>query len=98
MPSSIVTGYKCAVNLRLTRTLPDRGHKVIDTGPYAIVRHPGYAFGFPLFLGMPLALGSLWALIPAILLCPLLVCERSGRIKPAGRVAGVRGVRPASPL
>ena len=55
------------------RIQTDRGHKVIDTGPYAIVRHPGYAFGFLLFLGMPLALGSLWALIPAILLCPLLV-------------------------
>jgi len=55
------------------RIQTDRGHKVIDTGPYAIIRHPGYAFGYPLFLGMPLALGSLWALIPAILLCPLLV-------------------------
>jgi protein-S-isoprenylcysteine O-methyltransferase Ste14 len=57
----------------LVRIQTDRGHKVIDTGPYAIIRHPGYAFGFLLFLGMPLALGSLWALIPAILLCPLLV-------------------------
>src|SRR5262245_23227241 len=51
----------------------DRGHRVIDAGPYAIVRHPGYALGYPLFLGMPLALGSLWALIPAALLGPLLV-------------------------
>ena len=51
----------------------DRGHRVVETGPYAIVRHPGYALGYPLFLGMPLALDSLWALIPAILLCPLLV-------------------------
>jgi protein-S-isoprenylcysteine O-methyltransferase Ste14 len=56
----------------LVRIQTDRGHKVIDTGPYAIVRHPGYAFGFLLFLGIPLALGSLWALIPAILLLPLL--------------------------
>jgi protein-S-isoprenylcysteine O-methyltransferase Ste14 len=55
------------------RIQTDRGHKVIDTGPYAIVRHPGYALGYPLFLGMPLALGSLWALIPGFLLCPLLV-------------------------
>jgi protein-S-isoprenylcysteine O-methyltransferase Ste14 len=55
------------------RIQTDRGHKVIDTGPYAIVRHPGYALGYPLFLGMPLALGSLWALIPAILIGPLLV-------------------------
>ena len=60
--------------LRADRPHPDRpGHKVIDTGPYAIVRHPGYALGFLFFLGIPLALGSLWALIPAVLLCPLLV-------------------------
>jgi protein-S-isoprenylcysteine O-methyltransferase Ste14 len=55
------------------RIQTDRGHKVIDTGPYGIIRHPGYAFGFLLFLGMPLALGSLWALIPALLMGPLLV-------------------------
>jgi protein-S-isoprenylcysteine O-methyltransferase Ste14 len=55
------------------RIQADRGHKVIDSGPYAVVRHPGYALGYPLFLGMPLALGSLWALVPAALLCPLLV-------------------------
>ena len=37
------------------------------------MRHPGYAFGFAFFLGISLALGSLWALISVILLCPLLV-------------------------
>jgi protein-S-isoprenylcysteine O-methyltransferase Ste14 len=57
----------------LVRIQTDRGHKVVDTGPYVIVRHPGYALGYPLFLGMPLALGSLWALIPALLMGPLLV-------------------------
>ena len=41
------------------RIQADRGHRVIDTGPYAIVRHPGYALGYPVFLAMPLALGSL---------------------------------------
>ncbi len=55
------------------RIQTDRGHTVIDTGPYAIVRHPGYSAGYLIFVGMPLALGSLWALTPAILLCPLLV-------------------------
>jgi protein-S-isoprenylcysteine O-methyltransferase Ste14 len=57
------------------RIQTDRGHKVIDTGPYAVIRHPGYAFGFLLFLGMPLVLGSLWALIPAVMLSPLLVAR-----------------------
>ena len=51
----------------------DRGHRVIDAGPYAFVRHPGYVSACILFVGMPLALGSLWALIPAVLSCLLLV-------------------------
>jgi protein-S-isoprenylcysteine O-methyltransferase Ste14 len=55
------------------RIQTDRGHTVIDTGPYAVIRHPGYAAGYLIFVGMPLALGSLWALVPVILLCPLLV-------------------------
>lgn len=55
------------------RIQTDRGHKVIDTGPYAIVRHPGYVASCLLFLGMPLALGSLWALIPAVFSCLILV-------------------------
>jgi protein-S-isoprenylcysteine O-methyltransferase Ste14 len=37
------------------------------------VRHPGYAAGYPVFGGMPLALGSLWALAPVVLLCPPVV-------------------------
>jgi protein-S-isoprenylcysteine O-methyltransferase Ste14 len=51
----------------------ERGHKVIDTGPYAIVRHPGYVGGFFTAAGMALSLGSLWALAPAGLASALLV-------------------------
>jgi protein-S-isoprenylcysteine O-methyltransferase Ste14 len=47
------------------RIQTDRGHQVIDTGPYAIVRHPVYVGGILLVAGIPLALGSLWALVPA---------------------------------
>ena len=36
--------------------------KVIDTGPYAHVRHPMYAGALVLLAGIPLALGSLWGL------------------------------------
>jgi protein-S-isoprenylcysteine O-methyltransferase Ste14 len=43
----------------------DRGHAVIDTGPYALVRHPGYLAGSLILMGMALGLGSLWALLPA---------------------------------
>ncbi len=47
------------------RIQTDRGHSVIDTGPYAIARHPGYVGGILHAIGMALSLGSLWALIPA---------------------------------
>ena len=43
----------------------ERGHKVIDAGPYAFVRHPSYVAAVPFFAGIALSLGSLWALIPA---------------------------------
>lgn len=38
--------------------------KVIDTGPYKVVRHPMYLGGASFILFTPLALGSWWALIP----------------------------------
>jgi protein-S-isoprenylcysteine O-methyltransferase Ste14 len=47
------------------RIQADRGHHVIDVGPYGIVRHPGYVGGMLFFLGTALCLGSVWALIPA---------------------------------
>ena len=43
----------------------DRGHVVCDSGPYRIVRHPGYAGNIPPLLGIVLALSSVWTLIPA---------------------------------
>ncbi len=49
----------------------DRGHHVIRAGPYRAVRHPGYLAGIVLFLASPLALGSLWAALPAFLLAVL---------------------------
>jgi len=47
------------------RIQKERGHYVIDKGPYAFVRHPGYAGGILSYLCIPFALDSLWALIPA---------------------------------
>lgn len=44
----------------------DRGHQVVANGPYAIIRHPGYAAGILANLGVPFMLGTLWALVPAI--------------------------------
>ena len=51
----------------------DRGHNVAASGPYSYIRHPGYTGYTVSFLGMALALGSLWAIIPAGLIACLLV-------------------------
>jgi protein-S-isoprenylcysteine O-methyltransferase Ste14 len=48
---------------------PERGHRVISDGPYAVVRHPMYGGALLLILGVPLLLGSWWGLA----LAPLLV-------------------------
>lgn len=44
----------------VVRIQTDRGHHVVDTGPYAHVRHPGYAGMIPSMPFSALALGS-WA-------------------------------------
>ena len=56
------------VNAYASKVLDIReGHKLIDTGVYAHVRHPMYTGFSLLVLGISLALGSWWALIPAFL-------------------------------
>jgi protein-S-isoprenylcysteine O-methyltransferase Ste14 len=45
----------------------ERGHHVIDSGPYRIVRHPMYSGAIPMLLGMALWFGSYAAAIAAIL-------------------------------
>ena len=51
----------------MVRIQTDRGHQVCDSGPYRIVRHPGYAGSVLALPGVVLALGSVWTLIPAAL-------------------------------
>jgi len=71
-----ITTWAEAVNKFFEPTVriqTDRGHAVIDTGPYSLVRHPGYLGGFFTAMGMALSLGSLWALIPAGLASLLLI-------------------------
>jgi len=50
---------------------------VISSGPYALVRHPMYLAVSLIFTLTPLALGSFWALIPALLL-PVVLAARIG--------------------
>ncbi len=49
---------------RFVEIQEDRGHKVITTGPYKFVRHPMYISASILMIALPIALGSLYALIP----------------------------------
>lgn len=50
----------------VVRIQMDRGHVVCDSGPYRIVRHPGYAGNILPLLGIVLALGSVWTIIPGV--------------------------------
>ena len=50
----------------VTRIQKERGHVVCDSGPYRIVRHPGYAGNILALPGIVLALGSIWTIIPVI--------------------------------
>ena len=49
------------------------GQRVIDTGPYAIVRHPMYSGALLYMLGTPLALGSYWGLLGFVLMLLVIV-------------------------
>ncbi len=49
------------------RIQKDRGHEVCDSGPYQIVRHPGYAGNLLALPGIVLALDSVWTLIPVVI-------------------------------
>ncbi len=51
----------------------DRGHRVVRTGPYGLVRHPMYVGALGMFPGMALMLGSRWALGMAAALMLLMV-------------------------
>jgi protein-S-isoprenylcysteine O-methyltransferase Ste14 len=53
----------------------EKGQKIISSGPYAIVRHPMYLGESLLLLLSPLALGSYWAIIPALFIIPILVAR-----------------------
>ena len=50
----------------VARIQTDRKHVVCDSGPYKFVRHPGYVGNILPLPGIVLALGSIWAVIPAV--------------------------------
>ena len=50
----------------VVRIQKERGHYTITSGPYRLVRHPGYLGSIIYMLGLPFALASYWAIIRAI--------------------------------
>ena len=61
----------------MVRIQTDRGHHVISSGPYRLVRHPGYAGALLTYLATPLFLDSGWAYLPVICLTIVLVIRAS---------------------
>jgi protein-S-isoprenylcysteine O-methyltransferase Ste14 len=57
------------------RLQSERGHRVVDAGPYGIVRHPGYAAMIVMAPAAALALGSAGALIPGLVLSALFLAR-----------------------
>lgn len=55
------------------RLQQDRNQTVVQEGAYAWIRHPMYLGVIFALFGLPLALGSWWGLVPAVLLVALFV-------------------------
>ncbi|MBN1812282.1 MAG: isoprenylcysteine carboxylmethyltransferase family protein [Anaerolineae bacterium] len=74
--SGTVIWHVMAVNAYLSsmvRIQEERGHQVATEGLYGYIRHPMYLAIIVLMLCVPLALGSLWALIPGGMIVALFV-------------------------
>lgn len=72
----LIIFWVLTVNSFLSRTVEvGAGQKVITTGPYAVVRHPMYFGVALLYIASPLALGSYWAVLPALMILPLLAAR-----------------------
>lgn len=57
----------------MVRIQTDRDHRVVSTGPYRWVRHPGYAGAMLTYLATPVFLDSAWAFVPVAVLGVALV-------------------------
>lgn len=57
----------------VVRIQSERGHRVVDGGPYGFVRHPGYACALLLLLCSGIMLGSWWAILCNVIPIALLL-------------------------
>ena len=76
IPCLVMIGWIMHENTYLSQVVKvdkDRNHKVITTGPYAVVRHPMYTVTIILLFAVPIALGSRFSLIISLFLTLLLI-------------------------
>lgn len=52
----------------VVRIQTERGHRVVEAGPYRAIRHPGYAGAVLAWLAIPFFFGSVWVGIPAMVI------------------------------
>jgi protein-S-isoprenylcysteine O-methyltransferase Ste14 len=74
--SSVLISWSMAVNPYFEPTVRiqgDRGHRVVSTGPYGLVRHPGYLSGILWAASVPLVVGSFYAFFPVLLYGAMMV-------------------------
>lgn len=67
--SCILINWAMMVNPHFEATVriqKDREHKVITSGPYKLIRHPGYLSGILWAMSVPMILGSVYGFIPSI--------------------------------
>ena len=62
---------------RVVEIQEDKGHETITTGPYKYVRHPMYVAAIAIMLAIPLALGSVYGVIPGVLLAVAFIIRTS---------------------
>jgi protein-S-isoprenylcysteine O-methyltransferase Ste14 len=82
----------------VVRIQAERGHAVVDTGPYRYVRHPMYAAIVLFVVGTPLLLGAwlgvpIGALFVALLMQRIILEERTLRAELPGYVAYMSQVK-----
>jgi protein-S-isoprenylcysteine O-methyltransferase Ste14 len=76
LPCFVFLGWVMRENIYLSQVVKidqERGHQVVTSGPYALVRHPVYTVAIILLLALPVALGSRFGLILSIFLTALLI-------------------------
>ena len=61
----------------MNRIQTERGHHVVSTGPYSVVRHPGYAGSIVSYIAIPFLLGSWWACVPLLLFIGAVILRTS---------------------